>query len=82
MVRAAAKLRCKSAIIDGEAIVQNGHGASILRLFNQDCAAISFAEDPIAKPNPVIAQRKSDPNSTHTIGRATLNTISAERSMV
>src|SRR5262249_17663861 len=28
IVRAAAKLRCKSAIIDGEAIVQNGHGAS------------------------------------------------------
>ena len=28
LVRAAASLRCKSAIIDGEAIVQNGHGAS------------------------------------------------------
>jgi bifunctional non-homologous end joining protein LigD len=28
IIRAAAKLRCKSAIIDGEAIVQNGHGAS------------------------------------------------------
>jgi bifunctional non-homologous end joining protein LigD len=28
IVRAAANLRCKSAIIDGEAIVQNGHGAS------------------------------------------------------
>src|SRR6476660_90381 len=28
IVRAAAKLRCKSAIIDGEAIVQNGDGAS------------------------------------------------------
>src|SRR5262245_17548202 len=28
IVRAAAKLQCKSAIIDGEAIVQNGHGAS------------------------------------------------------
>ena len=28
IVRAAARLRCKSAIIDGEAIVQNGHGAS------------------------------------------------------
>jgi ATP-dependent DNA ligase len=28
IVRAAAKLRCKWAIIDGEAIVQNGHGAS------------------------------------------------------
>jgi bifunctional non-homologous end joining protein LigD len=28
IVRAAAKLRCRSAIIDGEAIVQNGHGAS------------------------------------------------------
>jgi DNA ligase D-like protein (predicted ligase) len=28
IVRAATKLRCKSAIIDGEAIVQNGHGAS------------------------------------------------------
>src|SRR5262245_19033336 len=28
IVRAAAKLGCKSAIIDGEAIVQNGHGAS------------------------------------------------------
>ena len=27
-VRAASKLRCKSAIIDGEAIVQNGDGAS------------------------------------------------------
>ena len=28
IVRAAANLQCKSAIIDGEAIVQNGHGAS------------------------------------------------------
>jgi len=28
IVRAAASLRCKSAIIDGEAIVQNGNGAS------------------------------------------------------
>src|SRR5262245_45150615 len=28
IVRAAVNLRCKSAIIDGEAIVQNGHGAS------------------------------------------------------
>ncbi len=28
IVCAAAKLQCKSAIIDGEAIVQNGHGAS------------------------------------------------------
>src|SRR5262245_10674673 len=28
IVRAAANLRCKSAIIDGEARVQNGHGAS------------------------------------------------------
>jgi bifunctional non-homologous end joining protein LigD len=28
IVRAAASLRCKSAIIDGEAIVQNGDGAS------------------------------------------------------
>lgn len=28
IVRAAAKLRCKSAIIDGEAIVHNGRGAS------------------------------------------------------
>jgi ATP-dependent DNA ligase len=28
IVRAAAKLPCKSAIIDGEAIVQNGNGAS------------------------------------------------------
>ena len=28
IVRAAAKLPCQSAIIDGEAIVQNGHGAS------------------------------------------------------
>jgi DNA ligase D-like protein (predicted ligase) len=28
IVRAAANLRCKSAIIDGEAIVQNGNGAS------------------------------------------------------
>ena len=28
IVRAAANLRCQSAIIDGEAIVQNGHGAS------------------------------------------------------
>jgi bifunctional non-homologous end joining protein LigD len=28
IVRAAAKLPCKSAIIDGEAIVQNGQGAS------------------------------------------------------
>ena len=28
IVRAAARLRCKSAIIDGEAIVQNGNGAS------------------------------------------------------
>src|SRR5262245_32601274 len=28
VVRAAAQLPCKSAIIDGEAIVQNGHGAS------------------------------------------------------
>src|SRR5262245_62477574 len=28
IVRAAAKLQCKSAIIDGEAIAQYGHGAS------------------------------------------------------
>ena len=28
IVRAATNLRCQSAIIDGEAIVQNGHGAS------------------------------------------------------
>src|SRR6476660_9520349 len=28
IVRAASNLRCQSAIIDGEAIVQNGHGAS------------------------------------------------------
>jgi DNA ligase D-like protein (predicted ligase) len=28
IIRAASKLRCKSAIIDGEAIVQNGHGGS------------------------------------------------------
>jgi hypothetical protein len=28
IVRAASNLRCKSAIIDGEAIVQNGDGAS------------------------------------------------------
>src|SRR6478672_6207725 len=28
IVRAAANLRCQSAIIDGEAIVQNGNGAS------------------------------------------------------
>jgi bifunctional non-homologous end joining protein LigD len=28
IVRAAANLRCQSAIIDGEAIVQNGDGAS------------------------------------------------------
>src|SRR6476469_473291 len=28
IVRAAANLRCQSAIIDGEAIVQDGHGAS------------------------------------------------------
>jgi bifunctional non-homologous end joining protein LigD len=28
IVRAASKLRCQSAIIDGEAIVQNGNGAS------------------------------------------------------
>jgi ATP-dependent DNA ligase len=28
IVRASTKLRCKSAIIDGEAIVQNGNGAS------------------------------------------------------
>jgi ATP-dependent DNA ligase len=28
IVRAAANLPCRSAIIDGEAIVQNGHGAS------------------------------------------------------
>ena len=28
IVRAAAKLRCQSAIIDGEAIVQDGNGAS------------------------------------------------------
>jgi len=28
ILRTAAKLRCKSAIIDGEAIVQNRHGAS------------------------------------------------------
>ena len=28
VVRAAAKLPCKSAIIDGEAIIQNGDGAS------------------------------------------------------
>jgi bifunctional non-homologous end joining protein LigD len=28
VVRAAAKLRCQSAILDGEAIVQNGNGAS------------------------------------------------------
>jgi bifunctional non-homologous end joining protein LigD len=28
IVRAASNLKCKSAIIDGETIVQNGHGAS------------------------------------------------------
>jgi bifunctional non-homologous end joining protein LigD len=34
-VRAAANLACRSAIIDGEAIVQNGHGASDFEALHQ-----------------------------------------------
>ena len=56
-VRAASKIPCKSAIIDGEAIVQNGDGASDFEALNsalrqQPHSIILYAFDLLQGPSP------------------------------
>jgi ATP-dependent DNA ligase len=47
IVRAAANLRCQSAILDGEAIVQNGNGASDFEALSSAFAATTQQHHPL-----------------------------------